>query len=155
MKNLCLSQNPRSDKPLILIINKNKTGNMEGRINISSGSSWEDIVGYSRAVRVGNIIEVAGTTAVDGDKLIGKGDVYAQAKFIFEKIEKALLQAGASMKDVVRTRMFVTNIAEWELIAKAHSEVFKSIKPAASMIEVKGFINDDLLIEIEATTIIL
>jgi len=127
---------------------------MAERLNISSGSPWEDIVGYSRAVRIGNIIEVAGTTAVDGETLIGKGDVYAQAKFIFQKIAKALHEAGASMNDVVRTRTFVTNIADWELVGKAHGEVFKNIKPVATMVEVSKLINDDLLIEIEVTAII-
>lgn len=127
---------------------------MAERINISSGSSWEDIVGYSRAVRVGNIIEVAGTTAVDGDTLIGKNDVYAQAQFIFKKIEKALNEAGASINDVVRTRTFVINIADWELIGKAHGEVFKNIKPAATMVQVSKLINDDLLLEIEVTAIV-
>lgn len=124
------------------------------RQQIGSGSPWEDIVGYSRAVRVGNIIEVAGTTAMDGDILIGEGDVYAQTKFIFEKIEKALQQLGSSLNDVVRTRMFITNIADWELVGKAHGEFFADIKPVATMVEVNGLINKDLLIEIEVTAII-
>ena len=128
---------------------------MGERINISSGSPWKDVVGYSRAVKVGNVIEVAGTTAMDGNTVIGKGDVYAQAKFIFEKIDKILKQAGSSMMDVVRTRMFVINIAEWELIGKAHAEFFKDIKPVATMVEVNKLINDDLLIEIEVTAIIV
>ncbi len=121
---------------------------------ISSGSPWEDIVGYSRAIRVGNTIEVAGTTAMDGEVLIGRGDMYAQTKFIFEKIEKALQALGASMKDVVRTRMFVTDIEQWELAGKAHGEFFRNIKPVATMVEVSRLINDDLLIEIEVTAII-
>ncbi len=124
------------------------------RQQVGSGSSWEDIVGYSRAVRVGNIIEVAGTTAMDGDTLIGKDDVYAQAKYIFQKIEKALQQLGSSLKDVVRTRMFVTNIGDWELAGKAHGEFFAGIKPVATMVEVNRLINEDLLIEIEVTAII-
>ena len=124
------------------------------RQQTGSGSPWEDIVGYSRAVRVDNIIEVAGTTAMDGDTLIGKDDVYAQTKFIFEKIEKALQQLGSSLKDVVRTRMFVTNIADWEKVGKAHGEFFATIKPVATMVEVQRLINDELLIEIEVTAII-
>ena len=121
---------------------------------ISSGSPWEDIVGYSRAIRVGNTIEVAGTTAMDGDVLIGRGDMYAQTKFVLQKIEKALHELGASMKDVVRTRMFVTAIDQWELAGKAHGEFFCEIKPVATMVEVSRLINDDLLIEIEVTAII-
>ena len=124
------------------------------RQQAGSGSPWEDIVGYSRAVRVGNIIEVAGTTAMDGETIVGEGDVYAQAKFIFEKIEKALQQLGGSLKDVVRTRMFVTNIADWELIGKAHGEFFKTIKPVTTMLQVERLIDDKLLIEIEVTAII-
>ncbi len=124
------------------------------RQQVGSGSPWEDIVGYSRAVRVGNIIEVAGTTAMDGDTLVGKGDVYAQTKFIFQKIEQALQQLGSSLNDVVRTRMFVTNISDWELIGKAHGEFFATIKPVATMVEVKALINNDLLIEIEVTAMI-
>ncbi|HET9055683.1 MAG TPA: RidA family protein [Chitinophagaceae bacterium] len=122
--------------------------------SISSGSPWEDIVGYSRAVKIGNVIEVAGTTAMDGDKLVGKGDVYAQTKFIFQKIEKALKEADASLKDVIRTRMYVTDISKWEEVGKAHGEIFKAIKPASTMVEVSRLINDDLLIEIEVTAII-
>lgn len=124
------------------------------RKNINSGSPWEEIVGYSRAVRVGNIIEVAGTTAMDGDELIGKGDVYAQTIFIFKKIEKALQEAGAELYDVVRTRMYVVDITQWEKAGKAHGEFFKKIKPVSTMIEVSGLINKDLLIEIEVTAIL-
>ncbi len=126
------------------------------RINYSSGAKWEDIVGYSRAVKVGNIIEVTGTVAVDENSLmIGEGDAYAQTKYIIEKIEKVLLQAGASLKDVVRTRMFVTDISRWEEYGKAHGEFFATIKPCTSMIEVKGLIAPEYLIEIEATAILL
>ena len=124
------------------------------RKNINSGSPWEEIVGYSRAVRIGNIIEVAGTTAMDGDELIGKGDVYAQTIFIFKKIEKALQEAGAELYDVVRTRMYIVDITQWEKAGKAHGEFFKKIKPVSTMIEVSGLINKDLLIEIEVTAIL-
>ncbi|MEM6963567.1 MAG: RidA family protein [Bacteroidota bacterium] len=124
------------------------------RLNISSGAVWENIVGYSRAVRVGNIIEVAGTTAVDGEEVIGKGDAYQQAIFIFSKIERALLQAGATMKDVVRTRMYVTDIDDWEAISKAHGRYFKTIKPAATLVEVSRLIHPELLLEIEVTAIV-
>lgn len=121
---------------------------------ISSGSPWEDIVGYSRAIRIGNCVEVAGTTAMDGDLLIGKGNVYAQTVFIFKKIEKALAEAGAGLQDVVRTRMFVTDISQWETIGKAHGEYFKNIKPVSTMVEVSGLIDNELLIEIEVTAIL-
>ena len=124
------------------------------RKNISSGSPWEDMVGYSRAVRIGNIVEVAGTTAMDGDTLVGKGDVYLQAVFIFKKIEKALQEAGASLEDVVRTRMFIKDISTWEEAGKAHGEFFKKIKPVATMVEVSNLIDNDLLIEIEVTAIL-
>lgn len=128
---------------------------MSKRINISSGAKWEDIVGYSRAVKMGNIIEVTGTVAVDeNNQLVGKDDAYAQAHFIIGKIERILQQAGASLKDVVRTRMFVTNISRWEEYGKAHGEYFGTIKPCTSMIEVKGLIEPDYLIEIEATAIL-
>ena len=121
----------------------------------SSGAKWENIVGYSRAVKAGNVVEISGTTAVDGDKVIGKGDVYAQAVFIFQKIEKVLQQAGGSMKDVVRTRMYVTDISKWEDAGKAHALFFKEIKPATTMVEVSKLINEDLLIEIEVSAVIL
>lgn len=128
---------------------------MSDRINISSGAKWEDIVGYSRAVRVGNIVEVAGTTAVDErGEIVGVNNPYEQTKYILQKIEKALKSAGASLKDVVRTRMFVTDISKWEEIGRAHGEFFREIKPAASMIEVKGLINPELLVEIEVTAVI-
>ncbi len=124
------------------------------RKNISSGAQWEDIVGYSRAVRIGNIVEVAGTTAVDGERVIGAGDAYAQTHFILEKISKALAEAGASLDNVIRTRMFVTNIDDWEAIGRAHGEFFRSIKPAATMVEVSRLINPDLLVEIEVSAVI-
>lgn len=128
---------------------------MSNRINISSGAKWEDIVGYSRAVKIGNIVEVTGTVAVDeNNQLIGKGDAYQQTRFIIGKIEKVLQQAGATLKDVVRTRMFVTDISRWEEYGKAHGEYFSTIKPCTSMIEVKGLIEPDYLIEIEATAIL-
>ncbi|WP_315818987.1 RidA family protein [Paraflavitalea speifideaquila] len=128
---------------------------MSNRINISSGAKWEDIVGYSRAVKIGNTIEVTGTVAVDeNNQLVGKGDAYKQAHFVIGKIEKVLQQAGASLKDVVRTRMFVTDISRWEEYGKAHGEYFSTIKPCTSMIEIKGLIEPEYLIEIEATAIL-
>ncbi|NWF65147.1 MAG: RidA family protein [Chloroflexi bacterium] len=128
---------------------------MNKRINISSGAKWEDIVGYSRAVRVGNTIEVAGTTAVDEEgKTVGVNNPYEQARYALAKIEKALQAAGASMKDVVRTRIFVTDISKWEEIGRAHGEFFREIKPAASMIEVKGLISPELMVEIEVTALV-
>lgn len=125
------------------------------RINISSGTRWEELVGYSRAVRIGNIIEVAGTTAVDEQgQVVGPGDAGEQTRFILTKIEKALGSAGATLNDVVRTRMFVTNIADWERIGNVHGLVFKDIKPAATMVEVKSLISPELLVEIEVTAIL-
>ena len=128
---------------------------MNNRINISSGAKWEDIVGYSRAVRIGNIVEVAGTTAVDENgEVVGPGNAGEQTKFILSKIERALLSAGATLQDVVRTRMFVINIAEWDRIGEVHGRYFKDIKPAATMVEVKSLISPDLLVEIEVTAIL-
>jgi len=126
------------------------------RTNYSSGAKWESIVGYSRAVKVGNTVEVTGTVAVDDDgNTVGINDGYAQARFALQKIEKVLQQAGASLKDVVRTRMFVTDIGRWQEYGKAHGEIFKDIMPCTSMIEVKGLIDPEYLIEIEATAIIV
>jgi enamine deaminase RidA (YjgF/YER057c/UK114 family) len=126
------------------------------RINYSSGAVWEEIVGYSRAVRVGNVIEVTGTVAVDdGNRPVGVGNAYEQTKFILGKIEKVLERAGGSLKDVVRTRLFVTDISKWQEYGRAHGEFFKDIRPCSSMIEVKGLIAPDYLIEIEATAIMV
>src|SRR6187401_3558886 len=125
------------------------------RTNYSSGTKWEDIVGYSRAVRIGNTIEVTGTVAVDDNSnLVGENDAYEQTRFIIQKIETVLKKAGASLKDVVRTRMFVTDISRWEEYGKAHGEFFKNIKPCTSTIEIKGLISPEYLIEIEATAVI-
>jgi len=125
------------------------------RINFSSGAKWEDIVGYSRAVKIGNVVEVTGTVAVDEDNnLIGEGSAYLQTKFIIQKIEAVLKQAGAELRHVVRTRMFVTDISQWEEYGRAHGECFKDIRPCTSMIEVKGLIAPEYLIEIEATAVI-
>lgn len=125
------------------------------RTNYSSGAKWEDIVSYSRAVRIGDVIEVTGTVAVDDNSnLVGGNDAYEQTKFVIQKIEKVLKRAGAGLKDVVRTRMFVTDISRWEEYGKAHGEFFKDIRPCTSMIEVKGLIAPEYLVEIEATAII-
>lgn len=125
------------------------------RTNYSSGAKWESIVGYSRAVRVGNVIEVTGTVAVDENSmLVGKGSPYEQTKYIIEKIKKVLETAGSSLTDVVRTRLFVTDISRWEEYGKAHGEFFKDIRPCTSMIEVSGLIGPEFLVEIEATAII-
>jgi enamine deaminase RidA (YjgF/YER057c/UK114 family) len=128
---------------------------MSDRLNVSSGVKWEDIIGYSRAVRVGNVIEVAGTTAIDEEgNLVGNNNPYEQTRYILTKIEKALKSAGATLHDIVRTRIFTTDISRWEEIGRAHGEFFKQIKPASTMVEVKSLINPAMLVEIEATVIL-
>jgi len=128
---------------------------MEERQNFSSGSKWEDAVGYSRVVRVGNIIEVSGTVAVDEHgQLVGKGDPYAQTRFIIEKIIRFVEKAGGKKENIARTRIYVTDILQWEKIGKAHSEFFSTVKPVTSMVEVKSLIGEDYMVEIEATAIV-
>ncbi|HLG32266.1 MAG TPA: RidA family protein [Ignavibacteriaceae bacterium] len=127
---------------------------MKEKIQVSSGAVWEDEIGYSRAVRVGNIIEVSGTAAIDRDKIISPNNVPGQTKFIIQKIERALNEAGGTLNDVVRTRIYVTDISQWEAVGKVHGEFFKNIKPATTMVEVKSLIDPNFLVEIEATAIL-
>ena len=124
---------------------------MAKRKNFSSGAQWEDIVGYSRAVLCGDTLEVSGTVAVNDGGVVGKGDVYAQTRFIIQKIEKVMKEAGFSLEDVVRTRTYVLDISQWEAVGRAHGEFFGTIKPATSMVEVSRLIGPDYLVEIEVT----
>ncbi len=124
------------------------------RKNILTGVIWEEQAAYSRAVRIGHLIEVSGTTAVEGATVVGKNDVYAQTVFVLQRIEKALGEAGATLNDVIRTRIYVADISEWELVAKAHHQFFKNIKPATTLVEVSALINTDLLVEIEASAVL-
>jgi len=125
------------------------------RHNISSGAPWENTVGYSRAVRVGGLIEVAGTTAVDErGGVVGAGDPYLQAKHALEKIGRALSEAGAGFENVIRTRIFVTDVSRWEEVGRAHGEVFRDIRPASTLVAVASLVRSDLLVEIEATAFV-
>jgi enamine deaminase RidA (YjgF/YER057c/UK114 family) len=125
------------------------------RQNIPSGTKWEAIVGYSRAVRIGNMISVSGTTATDENgNVVGAGDPYDQTVYIIQKIERALKAAGASLQDVVRTRIYITDVSQWEAVGRAHGEYFKDIRPANTMVEVSALIGDEYLVEMEADAII-
>jgi len=128
---------------------------LSDRSNYSSGAPWESIAGYSRAVRVGNIIEVAGTTAVDTEgQVVGAGDIGEQTDYIFNKIRNALNEAGSKMSDVIRTRMYLTDINDWEIVARVHGDIFSDIKPVSTLVEVSGLIDKELLIEIEVSAVV-
>ena len=127
---------------------------MKDRTNISSSAIWEDQIGYSRAVKIGRVVEISGTSAIDRDKIIAPNDPYQQTKFIIRKIERAINEAGGSLEDVIRTRIYVTNIKDWSAIGKAHGEFFRNIKPATTMVEVKSLIDPNFVVEIEATAIL-
>ena len=121
---------------------------------LASGAVWESLVGYSRAVRAGNIIEVAGTTSVEDGQIVGLGNAYEQTKCILNKIKKAIEALGGDIQQVTRTRIYVTNIQDWQEVGRAHGEMFREIRPVTTMVEVKGLIDKDLLVEIEATVVL-
>ena len=128
---------------------------LSDRSNYSSGAPWESIAGYSRAVRIGNIIEVAGTTAVDTEgQVVGAGDISKQTDYIFNKIRNSLNDAGSKMSDVIRTRMYLTDINDWETVARVHGDIFSDIKPVSTLVEVSGLIDEELLIEIEVSAVV-
>ncbi|MEJ2193703.1 MAG: RidA family protein [Ignavibacteriaceae bacterium] len=127
---------------------------MKSRINYSSGALWEDIVGYSRAVKVGDLVEISGTTSVEGEKVIGIGDPFEQTKVIIEKFSSILEEAGGTLHNIVRVRIYVVKIEHWESISKAFFQYFKNIKPAATLVEVNSLILPELLVEMEATAIL-
>ena len=128
---------------------------LSDRSNYSSGAPWESIAGYSRAVRIGNIIEVAGTTAVDTEgRVVGAGDISKQTEYIFNKIRNALNDAGSKISDVIRTRMYLTDINDWETVARVHGDIFSDIKPVSTLVEVSGLIDEELLIEIEVSAVV-
>jgi enamine deaminase RidA (YjgF/YER057c/UK114 family) len=128
---------------------------MSDRQNVSSGTTWESIAGFSRAVRIGNVIHVSGTTATDENgNVVGLNDPHAQTSYIIRKIERALNQAGASLTDVIRTRIYVTDVSQWEIIARAHGEFFNEIRPANTLVEVSALVGDGYLVEMEAEAVI-
>ncbi|MEO8209781.1 MAG: RidA family protein [bacterium] len=127
---------------------------MSDRIKISSGAKWEDIVGYSRAIKIDNRILISGTTAIEEGRIIGEDDAYLQTKTILKKIEKILIGVGAKLEDVVRTRIYVTDISKWEEVGKAHGEFFKDIKPVTSMVEISALIDPKMMVEIEAEAVV-
>jgi enamine deaminase RidA (YjgF/YER057c/UK114 family) len=149
-----LKSHDRHDTSFACIKNSKSIQIMKKK-HVSSGTQWENFVGYSRALKAGNIIEVAGTTAVDGNEIVGINDAYVQTVFIIKKMQKALQELDADLKDVIRTSIYVTDISRWEEIGRAHGEFFKDIKPASTMVEVSALVSPEMLVEIEMTAIIV